>query len=176
MAADVVGILGEHGGYSWRKRVSIAGVASLLIFGLSSAWIQLRKADTKLGTTSVSPFESIGQFLGELWRWLNGPHGRWCDRLIGAGYMLAGLFVLRVISMLIQVIKRQNSKENKGFLDYKFDAETAIRTLPNILESLTSIMVEVGSAMGKQTMELQRAASTAAQLRVSKRTAWDLAK
>src|SRR5580692_10735795 len=94
------------------------------------------------------PSEStgFGQVAASASGWIFGPHGRWLDKVIGAIYALSAVSLLFVATAVIQSLKKHGnqSKSQKGFLDYKLDAEMAIAKMPQIVEKLTRIMAQVG--------------------------------
>jgi len=169
MAADFVAILSEHRGYRWRKNLFIVGSTAIVAFLLSIAWIQLRKADIRSGVASpvsATPFQIAGHLVSLFAGWLVGPHGRWFHKVLGGVYVLAAAFIALLIAAAVKLLKRKETKGQKGFLDYKLDTETAMLAMPRILEKLTNIMTEVGPALNKHTAALLRSTSTAGQLRV----------
>lgn len=107
-----------------------------------------------------------------LGQWFFGPHGRWFDKAIGAFYTLAIIFLLLVVTAMVRVVKlKRKANSQKGFLEYKLEAEKAMRETPEILEKLTNIMNEVTPAITAHTAALLQAGSTEAQLKVSKQVA-----
>jgi hypothetical protein len=83
------------------------------------------------------------------------------------------LILLKWVALALASIGKRAKHEQvsaKGFLDFKFQAETAIAGLSPALESITAISVQVGNAIDKQTRETKAAAlmSTRNQIRVTK--------
>jgi hypothetical protein len=118
---------------------------------LSVSWIQLRKADVLRGSPSATPLQVVAQLVDGFWHWIEGPHGRWFDKLLGAVHALIALFIFLVNAAVLKVVQGRTAKDAKGFLDYKLDAENAMRTLPSMLDKLTKIMNQVSPAMSKHT-------------------------
>jgi hypothetical protein len=118
----------------------------------------------------------VAQLVDGFWHWIEGPHGRWFDKLLGAVHALIALFIFLGNAAVLKVVQGRTAKDAKGFLDYKLDAENAMRTLPSMLDKLTKIMNQVSPAMSKHTEALIRAKSTAEQLRVSEAAASSLDK
>jgi len=143
----------------WRK------FAATLLFIL--ALICLGRSSWPSGSGSLLQFAA--HLMEGFWRWMVGPHGRWFDRSVGAAYSVAVIMGLVLLGRMLNARRLSpRVQPQKGFLDYRLEAETAMSAMPAMLEKLTAIMTEVGPAMEKHTKALERASSTAEQLRVSK--------
>ena len=143
----------------WRKlTATLLFVLALVCLGQSS-W------PPESGTL----LQAVTHLVTGLWNWLMGIHGRWFDRSLGAGFAVAAIVVLALLTRMINV-RRVSSKRQieKGFLDYKLDAETALAAIPAIVSKLTTIIEEVAPAVNSHTQALKSASSTHQQLRVSR--------
>jgi hypothetical protein len=118
---------------------------------------------------SLGPIQVSTHLVAASWHWLIGPHGRWFDRVLGAVVAIVILIGLALLGRAFNA-RQVNTKNasNKGFLDYKSDAETAMAEMPKLLSKLTTIASEVGPAIDGYTRQLLVATSTAQQLKVCK--------
>jgi hypothetical protein len=99
----------------------------------------------------------------------------WRDRIIGA---VAFGVLLIVVRGARRFIKRHGVKDGphgpKGFLDYRFQAETSLTKLPKTLGELTRIMGNVGPLIQRQMTKAQRKSELREQLGIIRRTASSL--
>jgi len=134
-------------------RVGIAGAISLILAAIA----------TRLFWAPI-----VNIFLN-LQTWYLGPHGRWFDRLSGAVWAIAVVTASILTKKWVTTREaRPKDQGQKGFLDYKLDAETAMTALSPILNKLTVIMSEVAPSINKHATELALAATTPRQLKVSR--------
>jgi uncharacterized protein YoxC len=146
----------------WRRWAATA----LLVVAL---WY-LGKAAWPLESSASQP-----HFINTFRHWLYGPHGRWFDKVIGAVYALAFIFVLLFLAALAHAVRKQKPKVGKGFLDYKLQAEIAIMAMPPILVRLNVLADEVNQSVDSLTAAFNRSAgSTAKALDASKASASSL--
>lgn len=136
-----------------------------------------------VGLDGLIQYAAVGVVLlivGLIWAASKHLNAVLMNRVIGA---CIAAFLISLTSSLITLIRlgyrwlsaRQlTTLPEKGFLDYKLDAETAILALPASMAKLTVVMKEVGSAMDRHTVALQRAKSTARQLKISEAAAHSL--
>lgn len=160
-----------------RRDKGRAGIISLCVilvaavcFGLSLKWTNSRSV--AIAKKPFLPFPSIAELFGTL-----VSHGAptWRERIIGAALLGVLLLAFRGATVLIKKRGLKNGHAGpKGFLDYRFQAETAITKLPQTLEKLTGIMGNVGPLLHRQVTKAQRKSELREQLGVIRRTAINL--
>ena len=110
-------------------------------------------------------FWALRKHLDEIW--INRLIG-FCGGVVFIFVILSLVFLLRTCARWIRTRQHALPPE-KGFLDYKLDAETAILALPASMVKLAVIMNGVAKAISKHTRDFQGATSTAQQLDVIRR-------
>ena len=154
----------------WRKLAATL----LLIFGLVRIWYISQPADADAALLFAK------RHLGSAWRWVDAPHGRWLDKVIGGVYALLALFLILFFAAVIQAFRKRKVLNQqchpKGFLEYKLDVETAVAAISPMLDDLAKIMTEVAPTLIRHSAALIQAASgpTAQQVKIVKEAASSL--
>jgi hypothetical protein len=119
-----------------------------------------------LGSFTVSRLHALLSVMGNPW-----PQ-RLLFFVMGAGSMTGGTSLLRAISSSAKK-SGHSQKGEKGYLDYKLQAEDAMAALPAALEPISQVMARVGTLMESETSRVQAASnsSTLAQTKVISRSA-----
>jgi hypothetical protein len=153
-------ICGTHEG-PWQWRFGIAAIITLTLAAIGGRlfWSSI-----------VATFQSAAA-------WIRDLHGPWFDRLIGAFWLLvilAGLFALRSLLIRANHARRTILTGQKGFLDYKLEVETALTSIPGILNKISIITAEVAPAMERHTASIVPTEPTERHIGVSKEAAQTL--
>ncbi len=150
--------------------IMAVGVA---IFWFSMTWVQHRKdvmehappdRQTMMAHGLMAVRHSVTAFLSKTWP----------QRII---FLFLGMLLMLVIQFAFMVLSRLSKRRNaalaanKGYLDFKLQAETAMKDLAPALKVITEITNNVARFVTTQTQETQRAAlmGTSFQLRVDQR-------
>jgi hypothetical protein len=102
---------------------------------------------------------------------------KWGDRAIGAltvGLALCAWMLLRKARSSFNNRKHQTT--SKGFLDYKHEAEIAMKAFPKLLGKVTLTMQKIAPAVDKHTKALRQASTTKQQIDVARDLARSLGK
>jgi hypothetical protein len=170
---------------------AIAGLVFLVYRSLlTHAWNPLTKLLVASASSIVLLIIGISQIVDQLKaenRWQpfvvalsSFRHG--LARVVASPWMIRGtcVFVGMVAILFYQWIKRTLSSlkekrailtgQDKGFLDFKLQAETAMADLSSAIEPISAITDQVGNAMARQAQEITRAVamSTGSQLRTTR--------
>jgi hypothetical protein len=109
-----------------------------------------------------------------IWAWRGHLHGIWLERAIGA--LIATFLIALVLDVIAifresataRVRRKKSMSSEKGFLDFKLEAETAMAALPDAVNKLARIMERVAPAISPQADKLLKATSTKDQLAASR--------
>jgi len=147
----------SHWTHTWPPALKFVAWA-FLAFVLS--WILIGQIDGQLvADHSRTVGEAATAFMGHI-----GDFGK---RLTASKlfWIVVGMLLLRATQVFFSNVRsslaRTNAigKTDKGFLDYKLQAENAVTELPRVLDGLTQIMGRVSSMIGGQAPAMHAALS-----------------
>jgi hypothetical protein len=166
-ALVVVKILGHavEAEGSQLSRALFFGVISLVLSAIW--WISVR--NIQIHKNTLTDFSTLTRFLARSWV----QHVLW----MGFG-MVVLVFGVWVASAWVARSERSKPKRlaDKGFLDFKIQAEKAMSEIGRAITPITAIMTHVGTAMERLSGKVGKAASTSTQnqIRITKKGAESL--